>query len=536
MTLFDSLPTPRPAHASPDALVLSQRAPRPAGLSDTFTTRVDERMLDVFARARRPDDPLELRDLWLGRVEHELGTHAHHPALAELWRDSRRLRLVEPEQVLRSRATVRFVKELFNWYFRDDLYGGLRDDARYILSGGAVDEERWGLPQSLKECIRYALDRDWYGYSDSRGRYPAREAIAAYESARLDGVHYGPEHVAMTMGGTFAVSTLADFVLHDISPSAAPALCAIPNYPPLVETIARRHDVQLVPLDSGHGQTSIEPLIAALTPDTPLVLLQTVGNPTGAAVTEEGLARLVEAASPSTVIVLDECHEWLGEYEKRSAARGAPNVVRVSSLSKTWSAPGLKAGWFLADPAFIAEYYEYASSSFGGPPSFFYTVVEVLARMERWLITGVEEPGPDELKEFETSYGLDLERLRHAYRTYRTDRRRRVEELTVLRDAATVRLAQTPAQVLAPRFSINTAVELPGWDDSYRCFRDVLRETGVSLFPGILTFCFSGAVMRITTARPWEQLAPALDRLGAHLVAGTAPAEVSLRGGQRGVA
>ncbi|MDO0928869.1 pyridoxal phosphate-dependent aminotransferase [Streptomyces sp. TG1A-8] len=522
MTLFDSVLAPRPPHASPDALAAAGRAPRPAGTSDTFVTRVDERVLDVFARARRPDDPLELRDLWLGRVEHELGADARHPALAEQWRGSRRLRPVEPEQVLNSRATVRFVKELFNWFFRDDLYGDLRDNARYILSGGAVDEERWGLPQSLKDCIRYALDRDWYGYSDSRGRYPAREAIAAYESARLDGVRYGAEHVAMTMGGTFAVSTLADFVLHGRSPSASPALCAVPNYPPLVETVARRHGVQLVPLASEHGRTSIEPLIAALTPDTPLVLLQTVGNPTGAAVTEEGLARLVRAASPSTVIVLDECHEWLGDYEQRTAARGAPNVVRVSSLSKTWLAPGLKAGWFLADPGFIADYYEYASSSFGGPPSFFYTVVEVLARMERWLITGVDEPGPNELKEFEASYGLDLERLRHAYRTYRTDRLRRAEELTTLRDAATVRLAETPARVLVPRFSINTTVELPGWDDSYRCFRDVLRETGVSLFPGILTFCFSGAVMRITTARPWDQLAPALDRLGSHLATTTA--------------
>ncbi|MGY0057701.1 pyridoxal phosphate-dependent aminotransferase [Streptomyces sp. LZ34] len=522
MTLFDSVLAPRPSHASQDAIETAARAPRPGGIHDTFVTRVDERVLDVFARAREPDNPLELRDLWLGRVEQELGGTARHPALAERWRDSRRLRSVQPDEVLGSRATVRFVKELFNWYFRDDLYGDLRYSARHILSSGAVDEERWGLPQSLKECIRYALDRDWYGYSDSRGRYPAREAIAAYENARVGGLRYGPEHVAMTMGGTFAVSTLADFVLHGGSPSASPALCAIPNYPPLVETVARRHGVRLVPLPSENGRTSLEPLIAALTPDTPLVLLQTVGNPTGAAVTEEGLARLIRAASPSTVIVLDECHEWLGAYEERSAARGASNVVRVSSLSKTWSAPGLKAGWFLADPAFIAEYYEYASSSFGGPPSFFYTVVEVLARMERWFITGVEEPGPPELKEFEASYALDLDRLAHAYRGYRTERLQRTGDLTTLRDAATVRLAETSARVLPPRFSINTTVEFPGWDDSYRCFRDILRETGVSVFPGILTFCFSGAVMRVTTSRPWEELSPAIDRLGSYLTAATA--------------
>ncbi|MCQ8188153.1 pyridoxal phosphate-dependent aminotransferase [Streptomyces rugosispiralis] len=520
MKLFESVPSPRPCHAPPDARETAARPPRPGGIRDVFTPGVDHRVLEVYARARDPHDPLELRDLWLGRVEHELGGDALRPALAETWRASRPRRAVEAEEVLSSRATVRFVKELFNWFFRDDLYGELRDSARYILSSGSIDEERWGLPESLKECIRYALHRDWYGYSDSRGRVPAREAIAAYENARIEGVRYGTENVAITMGGTFAISTLADFVLHGGSRPAAPALCAIPNYPPLVETIARRHDVRLVPLASEGGQTSLEPLIAALTPDTPLVMLQTVGNPTGAAVAEADLARLIRAASPSTVIVLDECHEWLGDYEKRSADRAAPQVVRVSSLSKTWSAPGLKAGWFLADPTFIDEYYEYASSSFGGPPSFFYTVIEVLARLERWLITGVETPGPAEAKEFESSYDIDLARLRNAYRGYRVERLRRAEDLTVLRDAATVRLAEIPGRVLPPRFSINTAVELPGWDDSYRCFRDVLRETGVSVFPGILNFCLSGGVVRVTTARPWDELAPALDRLRIHAAPG----------------
>ncbi|GEB49098.1 MULTISPECIES: pyridoxal phosphate-dependent aminotransferase [Streptomyces] len=513
MKLFETVPSPRPCPAPPDAYETAARTPRAGGVSDVFSPGVDHRVLEVYARARDPHDPLELRDLWLGRVEHELGRHALRPALAETWRAGRPRRTVTAEEVLSSRATVRFVKELFNSFFRDDLYGELRDSARYILSSGSIDEERWGLPQSLKECIRYALDRDWYGYSDSRGRVPAREAIAAYENARVAGTRYTADNVAITMGGTFAINSLADFVLHGGARPTAPALCATPNYPPLVEAVARRHDVRLVPVPSEHGRTGLDPLIAALTPETPLVMLQTVGNPTGAAVREDDLVRLIRAASPSTVIVLDECHEWLGDYEERSAERAAPGVVRVSSLSKTWSAPGLKAGWFLADPAFIDEYYEYASSSFGGPPSFFYTTIEVLARLERWLVSGVETPGAAEVKEFESSYAIDLPRLQDAYRGYRTERLRRAEALTVLRDAATVRLADIPGRVLPPHFSINTAVELEGWDDSYRCFRDLLRETGVSVYPGILNFCLSGSAVRITTARPWEDLAPALDRL-----------------------
>ncbi|MEV0829266.1 pyridoxal phosphate-dependent aminotransferase [Nonomuraea rubra] len=488
------------------------------GFADGFVPAVDDRMLDVYARARNPEDPLELRDLWLGRVECELGAAARSPgahrvAQAERWRSAAVLRTVGPADVLGSRATVRFVKELFNWYFRDDLYGELRPQATHILSGGSIDEQAWGLPQTLKDCIRFALDMDWYGYSDSRGRLPVREAVAEYENARMEAPAYHAGNVAITMGGTFAVSSLADFVLHGASPTGSPALCAIPNYPPLVETVARRSQVRLVPLPSLDGRTSLQPLIDALTPDTPMVLLQTVGNPTGAAVVEADLARLIRAASPSTMIVLDECHEWLGPERPCSGVRAAPNVVRVSSLSKTWSAPGLKVGWLVADERFVADYYEYASTTFGGPPSFFYTIVEVLARMERWLLNGLVTPTAAEVGEFEPAYGMRLGPLIAAYRSYRSERLRREAGLKALRDQASGELAQTPARVLEPHYSINTMVEFTGWDDSYLCFRDLLHGSGVSVFPGILTFCFSGGVVRITSSRREQDLRAALGRL-----------------------
>lgn len=491
----------------------------------TFLPDVDARLLDVVARARNPLDPLELRDLWLGRVEHELGTRSRRPELAEQWRRSRLWREVTAEEVLSSRSTVRFVKELFNWFFRDDLYGDLAEQRALLLSSGSVDEEHWGLPETLKECLRFALRRDWYGYSDSRGRIPAREAVAAYENALMERPVYDERNVAITLGGTFTVSTLADFVLSGTTAAAGQALCGIPNYPPLVEAVARRRDVRLVPLPSTAGRTSLQPLIAALTPETPLVLLQTAANPTGALVDEAELAQLINTASPTTTIVLDECHEWLGPERLRSVARAARNVVRVSSLSKNWSAPGMKTGWMLADRGFIDEYYEHASTMFGGPPSFLYTVVEVLARMERWRITGLSDAGIAELAEFEPSYGLTADRLNRAFHAYLTERDTREDALSTLRAATCHRLGKL-AEVTVPAYSINAAITFPEWDDSYLCFRDLLRETGVAVYPGILNFCFNGGVARVTTARPWDELSAAADRLHVALgsMAGTADA------------
>ncbi len=513
--IFASIPRSRPLSLPEEAHLDALRVLQLENVHTTFLPTVDERTLEVYARASNPGDPVELRDLWLGRIEQELGRHSHRPWLAEKWRASVVRRHIDPDEILTSRSTVRFIKELFNWFFRDDLYGDLRSDDHLILSSGSVNEEAWGLPETLKECLRYALQRDWYGYSDSRGRIPAREAVAAYESCRIDGASYTAANVALTMGGTFAISTLADFILLGASQTASPVLCGIPNYPPLVESIARRRDIRLVPLASHSGRMSLQPLIAAITPHTPLVLLQTVANPTGAIVPDSELAQLIAAASPSTIILLDECHEWLGPSEPYHSVRAAPNVVRVSSVSKAWSAPGLKIGWILADPGFIADYYEYASTTFGGPPSFFYTMVEVLARMERWLITGIQAPGIAEANEFEAAYRLNLPRLQAAYASYRHERIGREKALKVLRDATVARLAGASTLVVPPRYSINVTIEFTAWDDSYRCFRDLLRETGVAVYPGILAFCFSGGNIRVTTAREWKDLSAAFSRINS---------------------
>jgi aspartate/methionine/tyrosine aminotransferase len=511
MPLFDPPPRAGPAELSDDARLASRRPPVPGQLREAFRTEVDDRMLEVFRRARDPGDPFELRDLWLGRVECELGRHGHRPWLAEQWRSRPVLRTVHPDEVLAGAATARFVKELFNWFFRDDLYGDLRPSADVILSGGSVDERAWGLPATLKDCVRFALAQDWYGYSDSRGRLPVREAVARYENAVLGGDPYGAGNVALTMGGTMAVSSVADFVLGS-SPTGGVPLCAVPNYPPLVEAVARRRPVRLVPVASDAGETSLQPLIAALRPDTPLVLLQTVGNPTGAAVAEADLVSLLRATAPSTTVVLDECHEWLGPGRRCSPARCAPNVVRVSSLSKNWSAPGLKIGWLVADARFVADYYEYASTSYGGPPSVLYTLVEVLARMERWRLSGDVDLTAAHLAEFEPAYGLTFGHLQAAYDSYLADRAGREDGLRVVRDAAVSGLSAV-AEVLPPHWSVNVAVRFAEWDDSYLCFRQLLRETGVSVLPGILTFCLSGSVVRVTAARRWPELRVAMNRL-----------------------
>ncbi|WNV84988.1 pyridoxal phosphate-dependent aminotransferase [Umezawaea sp. Da 62-37] len=489
-------------------------APAPSGGHD-LDPAVGDRLIDLYSRVSDPTDPLALRDLFLSRVEAEVVGGRRE--VADLWRSSRPRRTVTGDEVLGSRATVRFVKELFNSYFRDDLYGRLRSDRHLILSSGSVDETCFGLPATLRSCLSYAVDRDWYGYSDSRGRRATREAIAEFENATVAGSPYDVGNVCLTLGGTFGVSAVADFVLGSSTAhrpeEAAPALCGLPNYPPLMEAVAKRSSVRLVPLvcASGNG-TSLRPLIEQLTPATPLVLLQTVTNPTGTAVAEDELERLIRAAGPHTTIVLDEAHECLGPL-RRSALRADPRVVRVVSLSKSLSTPGLKLGWLVAGREFVDEFYEYASTSYGGPASVFYLLIEVMARMERWRVEGLVGIGRVELAEFERTYGLTTESLGRAHRSYLSDRERRDRALVVQRDRAADTLLSMGFDVVRPTHSINIAVRPHGCDDGYLWFREALADARVAVYPAILNGCLNGGWVRVSTAGEPGGLATAIRAL-----------------------
>jgi aspartate/methionine/tyrosine aminotransferase len=476
-----------------------------------YTPGIDERMLEVFCKAENPEDPIEILNLFLGRVEAELGQKQIRPELATLWNKAKFRRNITVEELLSSNVTIGFIKELFNFYFRDDLYGRLESDKNIILSSGAVCEDLWGLPEIMKECLRFALNKNWYGYSDSRGRESSRIAIADYENIRMGTQIYDVNNVVITMGATFAINSLADFILTNSQGSEV--LCGIPNYPPLVKAIALRHNVKLVPIQTDGVVSSIRNIIDALKPDTPMVMIQTVLNPNGTLVNENEIKELISKASPNTMIILDECHELLGPKISYCKERAAENVIRISSLSKKWAVPGLKIGWFIANKNFIKKFYEFASTTYGGPPSFYFTLLEFLARMESWLLNDVEELTPADVDLFNADYKVKLNTLQKAYATYKDHRIARREELYNLKGICLNYLANTKAQFIMPNYSINIGLEYGGHKDSYGCFRELLHQKSVSFYPGILNFCMSGSLLRMTFTRPVEEIKESLQRL-----------------------
>ncbi|MGP4113455.1 pyridoxal phosphate-dependent aminotransferase [Streptomyces sp. 4N509B] len=407
----------------------------------------------------------------------------------------------------------KLAKAVFDFYFRDDLYGHWIERDPIVLSSGSFDETVFGLPESLKACIRFALRRNWYGYSDSLGRMSAREALAALETERSAGrLRIEPEQVAVTLGGTAAVASIAELLADTGGTGRQHALCGIPNYPPLVAALGRRMTVDFVHTPTVDRATDIEELTrSAAEGRARVILLQTVTNPTGLRVPEEQLAALVAALPSDCFLILDECHDSFGPGVELTPARLAPNVISVRSMSKRWAAPGLKAGWMVASTDFIDAFYTHASTTYGGPPSIFYLLLEMFGWFEAALLRG-ELDTDGVLGRLSSDYGLSRAALKAGFAEYVEAHEVMAVQVQDRRRYALDAFRSLGLPCLAPEYSINMMVRI-GDEPSYATYRRLVSEAGVSVYPTLLNLTGGPGLVRVSPNLPEPALAEAVNRL-----------------------
>ena len=102
----------------------------------------------------------------------------------------------------------------------------------------------------------------------------------------------------------------------------------------------------------------LEAMSRAITPSTRLVFVANPNNPTGTAVSPAELARFVKSVPDRVVLALDEAyHEFLAEPldllpQITSGAR--PNLLLMRTFSKIYGLAGLRVGYGIGHPDFIA--------------------------------------------------------------------------------------------------------------------------------------------------------------------------------------
>lgn len=224
-------------------------------------------------------------------------------------------------------------------------------------------------PSFIRDAAKAALDAGETFYAPNAGIAPLREAVARYLTR--NGRPVGAERVAVTASGVNALMLVAQALLDPDDRVVIP-MPAWPN----MDGIARVLGAEVAPvelrIENGIWRADLDELLAAITPATRMVFLNSPGNPTGWTLTaDEQRIILDHCRRTGTWILADDVYERLyfaGDAAPSflSIATDQDRVVSVNSFSKSWSMTGWRLGWVVAPPALmdaIAKLNEFNMSS-----------------------------------------------------------------------------------------------------------------------------------------------------------------------------
>ena len=207
-------------------------------------------------------------------------------------------------------------------------------------------------------------------YTPAAGRHSLRTAIAAAHTART-AQRVDASQAIFLSGAQNALFTASLCVA-----GAGDEVLAIePLYPSYPATI-RASGANLVrvaaPACNGF-RVDLAALRAAITERTRAVFFATPNNPSGVVMNEEELAVIAGLARRHDLwIVADEVYAALAPQGRVPglAARLPEQVITVSSLSKSHSMPGLRAGWLVGPPELVRHAESLAMCMLFGLPGF----------------------------------------------------------------------------------------------------------------------------------------------------------------------
>lgn len=213
-------------------------------------------------------------------------------------------------------------------------------------------------PESiLQDIIRHLPDAQ--GYSDSRGIYTARTAVAQYYQGRgladvtVDDVFIGN-----------GVSEMITMVLQALVDDGDEVLVPAPDYPLWTGAVSLTGGTPVHYLcDEANGWApDLVDLESRITPRTKALVVINPNNPTGAVYSAETVRALVEIARKHDLVLLsDEIYEKIlfdGAVHHHTATFAGDDVLCLtfSGLSKSYRVAGFRSGWVvLTGPRYLAK-------------------------------------------------------------------------------------------------------------------------------------------------------------------------------------
>ena len=220
-------------------------------------------------------------------------------------------------------------------------------------------------PAFIRDAAIASLQQGETFYAHNLGLPELREAIAHYSTAqRCQGAAaIGAERIAVTSGGVNALM-LAVQALVDAGDEVVAVTPVWPNLTAQPAIMgAQVKCVSLKPV-AGQWQLDLAELLAAITPQTRLLIVNAPNNPTGWTLSRaEQEAILAHCRQTGTWILADEVYERL--YFESTPNGCAPSfldiaspddrLVVVHSFSKSFLMTGWRLGWLVMPPALTPQ-------------------------------------------------------------------------------------------------------------------------------------------------------------------------------------
>jgi len=226
-----------------------------------------------------------------------------------------------------------------------------------VIDFGAGEPD-FPTPRHICDAAKAAIDANFTKYTTNSGSEELKRAVVA--RYRDDyGVEYSTSEVIITAGGK---QSLFNAVMVLFGPGDE-VITHVPGWPTLVEQIKLAEATPVVVRTHAEDgfRLKAETILAAITPSTRGIIINSPGNPTGALISEEDLAAVADAAARRDIwVLMDLCYEKLiydpvphnlvGVLSSRLRDRS----VLCGSASKAYAMTGWRCGWTLAPKEVVA--------------------------------------------------------------------------------------------------------------------------------------------------------------------------------------
>jgi len=226
-----------------------------------------------------------------------------------------------------------------------------------VIDFGAGEPD-FPTPRHIGDAAKAAIDANFTKYTTNSGTEELKQAVVA--RYREDyGVEFSTSEVIITAGGKQALYNAA-MVLFGPGDEV---ITHMPGWPTLVEQIKLAEATPIVIHTKAEDGFNLkaDAILAAVTPRTKGVIINSPGNPTGALITEDELAKVAdEAATRGIWILVDLCYEKLiydpvpHNLVNVLTSRMRDRAVICGSASKAYAMTGWRCGWTIAPKEVVA--------------------------------------------------------------------------------------------------------------------------------------------------------------------------------------